>query len=406
MLKKFTNCRLVKGGKLIRDDLWVRKGVILDPEKIYFDEKVMADVVVDCNNAIIAPGFIDIQINGGFGIDFSRLSDDPQDGVAKVAKGILSHGVTAFCPTLVTTTKEDYSAIVPKIRRTDGSVNGAAVLGLHLEGPFISPDKKGAHPPECMLDLKGGLDDIIQTYGGDLSQVSMITVAPELSGAIGAIKQLVAKGIVVSLGHSAANLLTGEEAVRCGASCITHLFNAMSSFHHRDPGLVGLLTSDQLGGKRVHYGLIADGMHTHPAALRFAYKIDPSGLILVTDAVPALGLSVGNHTIGRMEVTVQEDKAVIAGTNTLCGSIAPMDKCVQNFYCSTEASMVEAIEMATLHPARLLGISNRKGTLEFGSDADFIILDHQLNLLQTYIGGEKAFSARDETVLGLGRMKL
>jgi len=406
MLKKFTNCRLVRDGKLVRDDLWVRKGVILDPEKIYFDERTVADEILDCNNAIIAPGYIDIQINGGFGIDFSRPSENPREGISKVAKGILSHGVTAFCPTLVTTTKDVYSDIVPQIRRTEGSVDGAAVLGLHLEGPFISPEKKGAHPPECMRTMTGGLDDIRATYGGDLSQVAMVTVAPELPGAIDAIRELVSEGVLVSLGHSTADLETGEEAVRNGASCITHLFNAMTAFHHRDPGLVGLLTSDQLGGRKVSYGLIADGMHTHPAALRFAQKVDPAGLILVTDAVPALGLGVGTHTIGRMEVTVLEDKAVIAGTNTLCGSIAPMDKCVQNFYSFTEASMVEAINMATLHPARLLGISHRKGTLSFGSDADLIILDHQLNLLQTYVGGDKAFSAKDETIVGVGKLRL
>jgi len=398
-LKRFTNCRLVRNGQLVRDDLWVRKGAILDPEKIYFDEKVVADEVIDCKNSIIAPGFIDMQINGGFGVDFSRISEDVEGGVAKVAKGILSHGVTAFCPTIVTTSKDVYQTIVPKIRRRGGNKDGAAILGLHLEGPFISPEKKGAHPPECMLTLEGGLNDIIQTYG-DLNQVAMITLAPELPGGFQAIKQLVSQGIVVSLGHTMANLQTGEEAVRNGASCITHLFNAMSLFHHRDPGLLGLLTSDQILTKKVHYGLIADGIHTHPAALRFAYKIDPKGLVLVTDAVPALGLSKGTHTIGRMNVDVLDDRAVISGTDTLCGSIAPMIKCVQNFYTATEASMVEAIEMATLHPAQLLGISNQKGTLAFDSDADLIVIDHQMNLLQTYVGGELVYSAKDHDIAG------
>jgi len=167
-----------------------------------------------------------------------------------------------------------------------------------------------------------------------------------------------------------------------------------------DPGLLGLLTSDQILTKKVHYGLIADGIHTHPAALRFAYKIDPKGLVLVTDAVPALGLSIGTHTIGRMNVDVLNDRAVISGTDTLCGSIAPMIKCVQNFYTATEASMVEAIEMATLHPAQLLGISNQKGTLAFDSDADLIVIDHQMNLLQTYVGGELVYSAKDHDIAG------
>lgn len=259
-----------------------------------------------------------------------------------------------------------------------------------------------------MRSFTGGIDDVIRTYGGDLSHVAIVTLAPELGGAAQVIRELTARGVVVSLGHSVADLGTGEAAVKSGASCITHLFNAMSSFHHRDPGLVGLLTSDQIGSHQVYYGLIADGIHSHPAALRFAQKIDPRGLVLVTDAVPALGLPQGNHTIGRMDVQILEDRAVIAGTSTLCGSIAPMNKCVQNFYCSTEATMVEALEMATLHPAQLLGICQRKGTLNFGTDADFIVLDHQLNLMETYVGGERVFSNNENGHLedGIGRLKL
>lgn len=183
------------------------------------------------------------------------------------------------------------------------------------------------------------METLRSTYGA-LERIKIITLAPEQVSDANVIDELVKAGITVSLGHSMASLSDGERAVRHGATLITHLFNAMLPFHHRDPGLVGLLTSDQIPpGRIVYFGIIADGVHTHSAALRIAYRTHPDGLILVTDAISALGLEDGIHHIGQLPLEVKQGRAFIAGTDTLCGSIAPMDECVRIFHRATGESI-------------------------------------------------------------------
>ncbi|XP_017895806.1 PREDICTED: N-acetylglucosamine-6-phosphate deacetylase isoform X1 [Capra hircus] len=412
---QFTNCRILRGGALLREDLWVRGGRILDPEKLFFEERRVADEQRDCGGCILAPGFIDVQINGGFGVDFSQASEDVGSGVALVARRILSHGVTSFCPTLVTSPLEVYHKVLPQIPVKSGGPHGAGVLGVHLEGPFISREKRGAHPEAHLRSFEAdAFQDVLATYGG-LDNVRIVTLAPELGHSHEVIRELTALGICVSLGHSVADLGTAEEAVQSGATFITHLFNAMLPFHHRDPGIVGLLTSDRLpAGRRIFYGMIADGIHTNPAALRIAHRAHPKGLVLVTDAVPALGLGNGRHTLGQQEVEVEGLTAYVAGclvsfpplaprtcplcsrgTNTLSGSIAPMDACVRHFLQATGCSVESALEAASLHPAQLLGLEKCKGTLDFGADADFVVLDDSLHVRATYISGELVWQAEE-----------
>uniref|UniRef100_A0A4X1VU27 N-acetylglucosamine-6-phosphate deacetylase n=2 Tax=Sus scrofa TaxID=9823 RepID=A0A4X1VU27_PIG len=448
---QFTNCRILRGGALLREDLWVRGGRVLDPEKLFFEERRVADEQRDCGGCILAPGFIDVQINGGFGVDFSQATEDVGSGVALVARRILSHGVTSFCPTLVTSPPEVYHKVLPQIPVKSGGPHGAGVLGewltplpallweapwgpvgspspiqvpngggrgghegpgwgvqgggpagtipspppgVHLEGPFISREKRGAHPEAHLRSFEANaFQDVLATYGS-LDNVRIVTLAPELGRSHEVIRALTALGICVSLGHSVADLGTAEEAVQSGATFITHLFNAMLPFHHRDPGIVGLLTSDQLPpGRHIFYGLIADGMHTNPAALRIAHRAHPKGLVLVTDAVPALGLGNGRHTLGQQEVEVNGLTAYVAGTKTLSGSIAPMDACVRHFLRATGCGVESALEAASLHPARLLGLEKHKGTLDFGADADFVVLDDSLHVRATYILGELVWQA-------------
>ena len=162
----------------------------------------------------------------------------------------------------------------------------------------------------------------------------------------------------------------------------------MEQFHHRDPGLIGLLGSSP--STQPFYSIIVDNIHSHPASVKMAYKAHPRGTILITDAIEAMGLPPGHYKLGTMQVEIT-DRAKISGTETLAGAIAPMNVLVKNFYAATGCSLEEALEAATLHPAQLLGITHKKGTLNFGTDADFLLLDDQLNLQATYINGKQAF---------------
>lgn len=392
LITQFRNCHILRDHRLQREDLWIREGKILNPEKLFFEEKGSADVQVDCQGTILAPGFIDVQINGGYGVDFSAATDDVSCGISLVAKKLLSHGVTAFCPTLVSSPPSVYHKVLPQIKVHDGGPDGAGVLGVHLEGPFISKEKKGAHPEHCLQTFQNDIAQDLSAMYGSFDNVSILTLAPELKGSKGAIRELVKRGITVSLGHSVANLSQAEEAVLEGANFITHLFNAMLPFHHRDPGIVGLLTSDRIpSGRTVFYGMIADGIHTNPAALRIAHRAHPKGLVLVTDAITAMGLSPGRHTLGQQVIEIEGLRAYVAGTKTLCGSIATMDMCVRHFLGTAGCSLESALEAASLHPSQLLGIEHRKGTLNYGTDADFVLLDKELNMKATYIAGQQVW---------------
>lgn len=387
-LYQFRNCRLLRDGQLTKDDLWVKAGKIINPRNVFWEKQVQADVQIDCNNLIISPGFIDLQINGGFGVDFSSDPDKLEDGLKTVAKGLLQYGVTSYCPTIVTSSQESYREISKKIKRTPGGVDGAEILGSHLEGPFINPAMKGAHKEHLMRQLSTKGAQEIEEFYGSLDHVSIITLAPELAGEdMEAIQQLVKRNIVVSIGHSVANLSIAEKAAANGATFITHLFNAMLPFHHRDPGIVGLLTDNETP-KPIFYGLIADGIHTHPTATRIAHRSHPRGLVLVTDAIAALGLPPGLHKLGPMQVEINQEKATLLGTNTLAGSIASMDVCIQRFKKMSGCTTVEALEGATLHPAQVLGIEHKKGSLNYESDADLVFLDDDLNVHATLIAGE------------------
>ncbi|RWS28055.1 N-acetylglucosamine-6-phosphate deacetylase-like protein [Leptotrombidium deliense] len=383
---QFKNCQIIRGHKILSEDLWVRNGKIINPEPLFFEERKAADFQFDCAGFYIAPG--------GLGFDFADVNIDIENAVTAVAKNLVKHGVTAFCPTLVTISEDSYHKILPRIKRRAGNAEyGATVLGVHLEGPFINPNKCGAHDAQHIRgnEIKS-VDEILSFYR-HLDDTAIITLAPELdSGTI--IKDLVNKQIIVSIGHSTANLTEGEAAINNGANFITHLFNAMLPFHHRDPGLVGLLTSSKVNKPTVYYGIIADGNHTHVTALNIAYRSNPKGLVLVTDAISAMGLPSGSKMkTGTQNVEIRGNKAFIEGTQTLCGSIATMDECVRNLKKWTNCSIVEAVECASLHPASVLGIENTKGTLNFGCDADFVLLDRSLNVEATFINGRCVYNS-------------
>ncbi|OMJ12670.1 putative N-acetylglucosamine-6-phosphate deacetylase [Smittium culicis] len=392
-LIKFYNCRILKNHELVDEYLFIRNGKIVDPKYSFWDEKVTPDLFFDCEQGIISPGYIDIQLNGSNGYDFSSETDIIQESVENISKAQLLMGVTSYCPTLVSSSSEVYKKVLPHLGPKKGSIeNGAEILGAHLEGPFINKLKKGAHDVRVFKDAANGLSDIYDVYGKEYLKkyVKYITVAPEVEGIMDCIEPLIKEtGVLVSQGHSLSTVIESEKAFEKGAKLVTHLFNAMTTFHQRDPGIVGLLGSSN---NDMHYGIICDGVHVYPNSVKIAYYAHPKGAVLVTDAMCAQNLEDGEYSLGEMNAKVEGGSVYLVGTNTIAGSVAIMSDCVKNFIKFTGATVVEALEAATLHPAQSLNVADRKGTLNFGSDADILILDNDLNIKNIFVNGVMASS--------------
>ena len=380
---RFTNCRLLRGHRLLTgEDLWVYDGRVANPQVLFWEQRP-ADVTVDCAGRILAPGYIDVQINGGFGADFSTPGPELAPGLRLVARKMLEHGVTAFLPTVVTSSPSNYREILPQILPRAASADGAAILGIHLEGPFISEDKNGCHPTNHIIVPDGERDALRRTCGSHVSHVRMVTLAPELPGALELTSELVGQGVLVSAGHSMATSAQMDAASGAGVRMCTHLFNAMPAFHPREPGIVGVLGAPKRtpaappaaaieSAPACFFGLIADGVHVHPASMKIAATLQPDAVVLVSDAMVAMGLPKGSYNfgqVGRVDV-VDGGRAYLSGTSTLAGAVVPLDECVRRFRASTSCDVVQAIESASLHPARLLGIDAHKGSLDFGANAD------------------------------------
>jgi N-acetylglucosamine-6-phosphate deacetylase len=260
--------------------------------------------------------------------------------------------------------------------------------------------------------------------GGDnptLKDIDIITLAPELPGASDAVRSLTKNpnqstseadrindphSVVVSCGHTEATYEDGITAISCGASLLTHLYNAMNPFHHRKPGLVGLLSSeaklDKMGLKRPFFSMIVDGIHVHESAVCMAYQSHPHGCVLVTDAMAAMGLGNGEHLLGNMKVTITGDRATLAGKDVLAGSVVSMDTCVKRFHRFTGCSVGEALLCATLHPAMVLKRHEARyqseapiGILELGAKADLVLLNDDLDVLRTWVAGRVAFQSKN-----------
>ncbi|ORY04896.1 putative N-acetylglucosamine-6-phosphate deacetylase [Basidiobolus meristosporus CBS 931.73] len=388
---KIINGRIVRDGKIVVGEyLYVKDGKFIDGKSHFWEGRSTPDLVLDAKNAIIAPGYIDIQLNGAVGVDFTADCDMLAEGLDKVSKAILKWGCTAYCPTIVSSHPNVYSESMHLFAPRQGDVrNGAEILGAHLEGPFISPLKFGAHDVETLRVSPNGLSDFESCYNfkrGEKKNIALITVAPEMEGIMETIPELVDEDIIVSIGHSSATSAQAEKAIENGATLVTHMFNAMQQFHHRDPGIIGVLGSSK---KKPYYGIICDGIHCHPNSVKIAYSSHPAGVVLVTDAMSAAGLPPGQYYLGNMTVDKSEDRVYIQGTTILAGSVITMDQCVKNFRSFTGCSIVEAIEAATLHPAQALNITHKKGTFNAGADADILFLDDELNVERVFVAGEE-----------------
>jgi len=404
---------LQQDGTLLSGSLDVSNGLIaaIHKDGSLNDEDISSVIeVVDCKGRILSPGYIDIQLNGAYGIDFSNdcIGEEglKADDVLHVANRLVETGVTSFCPTMVSSSSETYRHIISLMdtarkQQQEEQQVGANILGMHLEGPFFAKTKAGAHDKQHIISPVKGMSSVEEVYGIDQQNIDIVTLAPELSGAYKAIQSMTIANphsIVVSCGHTEATYDEGIKAIECGATLLTHLYNAMNPFHHRKPGLVGLLSSEvKLGNmnlKRPFYSLIVDGIHVHESAVCMAYKSHPDGCVLVTDAMTAMGLCDGVHSLGNMKVSIEGDRATLADSDVLAGSVVSMNTCVKRFHKFTGCSIGEALLCATLHPAQVLKRQSSLGILQVGAKADMILLNDQLDILETWIGGKQVYQKK------------
>ena len=318
--------------------------------------------VLDASGLVVAPGLIDLQCNGAGGFD---LTAEPEH-MWEMAALLPQWGVTSWLPTVVTSPDPVRQRALAALQ--GGPPNDAVVatpLGLHFEGPYLAPERRGAHAP---AHLRPPDREAVAGWSRSAG-VALVTLAPELPGALDVLRDLVDRGVVVSLGHSSATAAEATAAVDAGARWVTHLFNAMAPLHHRDPGLVGVALTDE----RLGVGAIVDGLHVHPMVVAVAARSLGSRLTLVTDAVNALGMPPGRWALGDVEA-LADGEGVRLADGTLAGSLLSLDRAVANLVAFAGASLDEALDAATGAPARLLGLEAERGVIAPGAVGDLVLL--------------------------------
>ncbi len=337
---------------------------------------------LDAGGLTVAPGFLDLQVNGAGGVD---LTAQPER-LGELGPLLARYGVTGFLPTVITSAAAARDGALVALRLAPAA--GAVPLGLHFEGPMLAPARRGAHPAHL---LRAPSAELVAGWSRDAG-VTMVTLAPELPGALEAIAALRDRGVVVALGHTEASGAEVEAAVAAGASCVTHLFNAMSPPTAREPGAAGVA----LGGDALVAGVIADGHHLDPHLLRTAWRaLGPERFLAVSDTTAALGLPDGPTRLGEQE-TLLADGAVRLADGTLAGSAASLADCLRVLRATTGCSPAEAVATATTVPARLIG-DERRGRLDAGCRGDLVLLDlagDRFDVVATVVAGEVVHDVR------------
>lgn len=372
-------------GQVVTDyEVWPEGSVLFEGGAILGvspDDSLLedADEAHDLPDSLLVPGFVDAQVNGAFGVD---VASEPHR-VSELSEALLATGTTAYLPTLISSPESLYEEVLPELSKVTGERRGAEVLGVHLEGPFISLEKRGAHaaahvvPPDA--ELLGRLLD--------LGPVRMITVAPELEGAREVMDLAVRRGVAVSAGHSDAPFEVAYEAFDGWASGVTHLFNAMSTMHHREPGLPGAAFAHP----RVVCGLIADGLHVHPEIIGLAFRmLGPDRVSLVTDSIAAAGMGDGEYRLATRTVYMDGGVPRLA-TGAIAGSVLTMNEAFRNALAFTGCTVPEAARMTSTAPARLIGEGRRRGRITPGYDADVTALAPDLSVEAVWRCGEKVY---------------
>ncbi len=330
----------------------------------------------------LTPGLIDLHVHGANGAD---VMDGTPEALQTISTALTQEGITGFLATTITASAKELSHVLQCIAETTPTLAGAAVLGVHLEGPFISHGKKGAQAEGMTPDIS--LVKKWQHAAQD--RIKIMTLAPELPGAIDIIKKLREDQIIASIGHTEATFEQTLEAIAAGCTQATHLFNAMGAFHQRAPGpTLAALLSDQVCAE-----LITDEYHLHPAVVELALRLKGKDrLLLISDAMRAKYLGDGEYTLGTQTVCVRAGKATLPN-GTLAGSTLSLPQAIQNMAQYSHCSLIDAINMCTVNPARILGLTAKKGSIEVGKDADLALFNPQWGAVLTVREGEVVFGA-------------
>jgi len=367
------------GARIFDGELWwERSALVVNGDRI--EGIIAADSPTDAQRValgggILAPGFIDLQVNGGGGVQFNLTPDVPT--IETICKTYARFGTTACLPTLITDTREKVRTAIASARSVAGR---DGVLGLHLEGPFISPKRPGIHRPDRIAQPGAGdLEELCELGGAGRS---LVTLAPECVPA-GFVRTLASSGARISIGHSEASAAVVTQAVADGATGVTHLFNAMPPLSAREPGIVGAALAE----RRLTAGLIVDGIHVDPVSVRTAFMAKGADRIaLVTDAMPTVGTSLDRFELMGRTIRLAAGR-LTSEEGTLAGAHLDMASAVRNAVRLAQLPLEDALRAASLTPARFLGLDNERGALVSGARADLVALDQELRVIATWVDG-------------------
>ncbi len=375
----------LKGNIILPDKVLTGGFVLIEGEKItgFYDQ--VADIsddkidFIDYENNFISPGLIDLHLHGALGKD---VMDCDIKSLEQIALHQARCGVTGFLGTTVSSSWDSLLKAVETIKEAAQLPLPSELLGVHVEGPFLSEEKKGAHDPSFIREInKKDIQSLIRSVQGFKAIVSM---APEVENNMSFIKTLTENSIIVSIGHSDATYEEALESFNQGITHATHLFNAMSGYHHKQPGVVGAV----LDSPEVTAELIADGVHLHPSALRLVFsRKDKDKICLITDSLKATGMGDGHYKMGNLEFDVKGNEARLRKNGVLVGSVLTLNKAIKNVITWTESPVNQAVNMASLNPARVLGLDDKIGSIQEGKHANLTIFNSEFNVVQTILRG-------------------
>lgn len=357
--------------------VWIRDGKIERIESTLPSAAGEQYERIDGRGQWLMPGMIDVHIHGANGFD---MMDGTETSIQAVSRACAATGSTSFLATSVSSAIEDLLNMIRSVKRVVGQEEGAKIAGIHLEGPYLNPKRKGMQNEQYLRhpDI-GEMKEIFREAG---SLIKMITIAPELPGGVELISFLKKQEVVVAVAHSDATYEEAKLAFTAGASHVTHCFNGMRPIHHRDPGLITAAFEEQ----HVSLQAIVDQVHLHPAIIRLMHRLKGAeGMVLITDALQAMGMGDGNYIFGGHQVTVSEGIARLED-GTLASSTVTMNEALR-LTVDTGISLTDAVQMASTTPANILGLRS-KGKIEPGYDADLVLLDEQFQVVWTMIDGQ------------------